>query len=356
MNYFHKIGFSLLILLIATTEAIASHKLVDINWQTDSVKSFDLSVDNLTRLSDLIDNSIKAQQKILIRSNYTFYVYKNEILIHEVLQEQKFELIAEEHEYDSTFFLGSTNKQKISLTFMSTKAYWGESAIAIAAKQNDYIRDYKNHIVLLCLLSLMLLALLRVNFSNRFFEIFNLNRSFSLRPLEGDSNRLRLFDQSGIVSGISYIMLFSMIVSIYYFFKKDDLFLTHDFSFLTQFGISFLVISILLVVKIFIIYIASFIFKIGRINTYYVKELINLNLLFVSVLFILVVSIFLYIGDIPNYLHQLLGISFIIFYISRGFLLYFKILKLSGFTNVYLFSYFCTTEIFPFIIGIKYFY
>ena len=117
------------------------------------------------------------------------------------------------------------------------------------------------------------------------------------------------------------------------------------------------IVAIGLISKVVLIAIVSnYILVTVRIPAFYVKEMLNINLSFVIILFFSSILIFLLNGLIPAFWLPITLYAVLAFYVIRLILLYFKILKLSSFTNLYLFSYFCTTEIFPFLIGLKIFH
>lgn len=356
MNFRHYIILTLLFLLLGPLGKLSAQVANSDRWKEDSTIFVSLSNIALVDLAACKEGFPEYSSRITLKSTKTFYLFKEAIFYKEILAETEFLVAVEDELCNKLTILGSENKQVLVAKLASRWPFWEGDISDNQALSNSYLTRNKDHILILFLTGALLIVLLRINFSNRFYEIYNLNRSFSLRPLEGDSNRLRLFDQGGIMATVAYLCIFSIIASIFFNSVQESNSGGIQYSFLKQFLYSLITVASLLFMKVFIIYIASYLFKIRKINTYYVKELINLNVLFVSILFVPVLLVYLFEGLIPEHFHNVLGAIFLIIYLLRGVLLYFKILKLSGFTYVYLFSYFCTTELFPFIVGIKYFY
>lgn len=212
-----------------------------------------------------------------------------------------------------------------------------------------------NLFILLLICFAILLSALKVNFSKKFQDVFSISRIFSLRPVEGDNLRLRLFDQDGLLAAVIYTFAMAIVLYLYNSEHNAVFFKSHSINYL-EFFQSWVFIIILLAVKIFLIFLFSGLYKISRINTFYIKELINISMFFVTLLVLVTIFIYFYSATLPNFWFSFVRNTLLIMYLIRMVLIYFKILKLSGFTNLYLFSYFCATEIFPFVIGLKYFY
>lgn len=347
---------TLLFLLVGSFGKLYGQAADSDQWTEDSTIFLNLSNIDLVYLSASIEDSPMSSNRIVLKSESTFYLFRDTVFYKEILPKTEFSISVRDELCNKLSILGIGNKQALAAKFISRTPSWRGAVSDTESVVNIFLTRNNDHILLLFLIGVLLIVMLRINFSSRFYEIYNLNRSFSLRPLEGDSNRLRVFDQGGIMATLAYLFIFSTIAAIFFKSVQESDIGGVAYSFLKQFLYALMTVASLLFIKVFIIYIASYLFKIRKINTYYVKELINLNLLFVCILFVPVLLVYLFQGSIPDDFHNFLGATFIIIYLLRGVLLYFKILKLSGFTYVYLFSYFCTTELFPFIVGIKYFY
>jgi len=200
----------------------------------------------------------------------------------------------------------------------------------------------------------LFMVIIKMNYDKRYIDILSFNKIFTTRLNEGDQSRMRIMDQDNLVfagfyafltAGLIYFLSLGMKVG-FLGIKPDGI-----IEYLKILSI----VAIGLISKVVLIAIVSNLFGNSKIPAFYVKEMLNINLFFVIILFFSSILIFLLNGLIPAFWLPITLYAVLAFYVIRLILLYFKILKLSSFTNLYLFSYFCTTEIFPFLIGLKYF-
>ena len=228
----------------------------------------------------------------------------------------------------------------------------------VYASLHNSERDSKwisnNILIILFLAASIIMVVIKINYDKRYFNILSVNKIFTIRLNEGDQSRARIMDRDNLVFSGLYVFLASGLI---YFLSvaQNEVFLGVEANGLVAFLKILLVVSISLIAKIILVAVASNLFGNSKIPAFYLKEMLNINLFFIVILFFSSILILLFSGAIPAFWFDLTVYGILFLYITRSILLYFKILKLSGFTNLYLFSYFCTTEIFPFLIGLKYF-
>ncbi len=252
--------------------------------------------------------------------------------------------------------LASAAKQEIVATILVEEPLRANHSIFPDNDKRNLKVGYNDTLIFLLLLNLGLLSAFRVLYPKRFSEVFSLRRTFSLRPLESDSFRLRLFDRDTISAIFIYVLLTGVVITLFSSSDYDIFEVNQRMALSIAFIKSVVILSFLVTAKIFLVTVLANIYGVRKMNLFYVKELINISLLFITILFFATIIVFLWSGSMPAFWLLTIKVTLIILYIIRSILLYFKILKLSGFTYLYLFSYFCTTEIFPLIIGLKYFY
>jgi hypothetical protein len=253
------------------------------------------------------------------------------------------------------FTKGEASRLKIGFYQKSQVNEYPSFTDSIKAQSKPVSGKYQNLLILLVMLFLVLLTTLKVSFPKKFHDVFSLSRIFSTRPVEGDNLRLRLFEQDGLLATVLYT--FAIAIIIYLYAGQESItFLNNDSADLRTFFQSWLISIVLLIIKIGLIFFLSALYKTSRINTFYIKELINISAFFITLFLTITMLLYFYGGSLPYFWGVLAKNALIIMYLIRTGLIFFKILKMSGFTYLYLFSYFCATEIFPFVIGLKYFY
>ena len=120
--------------------------------------------------------------------------------------------------------------------------------------------------------------------------------------------------------------------------------------------LSFLgIILVLFMLKYLLISMLSFLFGLDdRINFYFV-EFLRMSMIFYSILFLVVsYTVINRFYSVENLLDNLV-MFIVVFNVLRFFLLYFKFRSTVAMKNLHLFSYLCTTELIPIIIGIRFF-
>lgn len=327
-----------------------------IDWIEKNVIDVD---ENLYKIN--ISGYNQKNLRLFIRSDAEFYIFINDKLI----RKSSADYIVDEPITNLTKF-NTSDSLNVLLNNEAQKLYYGMYQKIEAKITSDNTLEIvtlesasqlNNTFIILLIIFSVLLVSFKLSFSKRFQDVFSVSRNFSFRPYEGDNLRLRLFDQDGIF--VSVIYTFATAVLIHLYFNPTSALNSISgesneevLEFLRAWG----TIIVLLVLKLILIFTMSMLYRSGRINTFYIKELLNISTFLITLLLIFTGILFLFNGFLPDVWWTLVRNILVLFYIIRIFLVYFKILKLSGFTNVYLFSYFCTTEIFPFVIGLKYFY
>ena len=287
-------------------------------------------------------------------SEKSYFIFNQNIIVDQALKKAvfyRFKIFSSEKLQDIRLLASQKNQEIILKVYDKTKVM--NANVPVVKNQFRSTKPaFKNALLIVSLLILTLVSILRIKYAKRFKEVYNLRNIFSVRPVEGDSARLRLFEQGGIFSAIVYTLITALIVG-----------LSHDQNNTLQISFLFLgylkavaLIATLILLKAFLVSLMSRIYGIAKINAFYIKEMIGISLLFITFIFVVVVISFLMNDAITAF--WLLTVKYLVvgLYVLRAVLLYFKILRLSGFTYLYLFSYFCTTEILPLIMGLKYFF
>ncbi|WP_375579925.1 DUF4271 domain-containing protein [Marivirga tractuosa] len=219
-------------------------------------------------------------------------------------------------------------------------------------RDNKWISD--NILLILLIGASLFMVIIKINYDRRYLNILSISKIFTTRLNEGDQTRVRIMDQDNLVFAGFYAFLTAGLIYFLSFGFSIE-FLGIEANGILEYFKILIIVAIGFIAKVILVAIASNLFGNGKIPAFYVKEMLNINLFFVIILFFSSIFIYLFSGTIPALWLSIATYALLIFYIVRLILLYFKILKLSSFTNLYLFSYFCTTEIFPFLIGLKYF-
>jgi hypothetical protein len=314
-----------------------------VKWTSDSLRQIKLDLDYI--------NDIQLE----VNSDGPVYLF------------QKNSLLAKSSDGILKYsFNSETNKEEIYLTLdrnlrkLSYGLYFIEDkdenkaylALKNEGRESKWISD--NILIFLLIGGAIFLAIIKINYEKRSGDILSVNKIFTTRLNEGEQSRVRIMDQDNLVFAGFYSFLTAGLI--YFLSSGSNVgFLGIEAQGITEYLKFLAIVAIALVSKVILIAIVSNLFGNSKIPAFYVKEMLNINLFFLIILFFSSILIFLFTGGIPAFWLTIAIYGVLFFYVIRLLLLYFKILKLSSFSNLYLFSYFCTTEIFPFLIGLKYF-
>jgi hypothetical protein len=117
----------------------------------------------------------------------------------------------------------------------------------------------------------------------------------------------------------------------------------------------FIITTVLIFFKYILIAIVSHLFGIGERTNFYFLEYLRMAMIFYSVIFVLISY------TIINHFHSLhsllstLIVAVIIFNFLRLIVIYFKLRRMIPIKNLHLFSYLCSTELIPIVIGLNFF-
>jgi hypothetical protein len=311
-------------------------------WVSDSVRQIVLDVGNLKGLH------------LEAKSDATIYLFYGDKLMEKSSNgylEHSFNSVTQE----DIFLSLDKNLSELSYGIYSIEMQSQNgvySSLENAERESKWISD--NILLILLIGASLFMVIIKINYDKRYINILSFSKIFTTRLNEGDQSRVRIMDEDNLVFAGFYTFLTAGLIYFLGIGKNVGFFGIEANGIIEYLKIlSFVAIG--LIAKVILISLASNLFGNSKIPAFYVKEMLNINLFFVIILFFSSIFIYLFSGAIPAFWLSVSTYALVVFYLARLILLYFKILKLSSFTNLYLFSYFCTTEIFPFLIGLKYF-
>ncbi|WMN12414.1 DUF4271 domain-containing protein [Marivirga salinae] len=316
--------------------------ITSVKWTSDSIRQVNLDLNHLSELF------------LEVKSDAPVYLFYGDKLI-EKSSDGYLQHSFNDSIRNDIFLSLDRNVQMLTYgiyTVEKTNVNGAYSSLENTERESKWISD--NILLILLIGASLFMVIIKVNYDKRYLNILSFNKIFTTRLNEGDQSRMRIMDQDNFVFAGLYAFLTAGLI---YFLSlgRNIGFLGIEPSGVIEFLKILIIVVIGLISKVVLVSIASNLFGNNKISAFYVKEMLNINLFFVIILFFSSISIFLFEGAIPAFWLSTAIYAMLAFYIIRLILLYFKILKLSSFTNLYLFSYFCTTEIFPFLIGLKYF-
>ena len=193
-----------------------------------------------------------------------------------------------------------------------------------------------------------------------FRYLYDFRKVFSLKMRE-DNPRIRLINEAHIAFLIHHCLLVSfLLLLLISSHSLVDLSLIidqpHSFS---EFIFTWLKLSFFIFLIIWLKYITVMmlgtLFKLRNLKYIHVFDFIRMSLIFWCGLFTVMILIFsgITMSD-PRYVNLLVYV-FIAFAVARIFILYYRLFAGTSFRNMYLFSYICTLEVIPLLVGLELF-
>jgi len=115
-----------------------------------------------------------------------------------------------------------------------------------------------------------------------------------------------------------------------------------------------LIIQLSFFLKYLLIRYIGLLFDIGSVSNYYFYEYMRISMVFFIFVLIITSLSVITVPYLVQGLSNLIIYATIVFMLARFLMLFTRIGKQATFKNVHLFSYLCTTELVPIIIGVKY--
>ena len=204
---------------------------------------------------------------------------------------------------------------------------------------------------------LMLYAVLINQYSKTFKNIYSLQKILSFRAREEDM-RVRLVSESHILFLVQHCLLIafllvmlipnigSQIPSMHFTLQSLS---SYIFLWLS------LSIAVLLVIWAKYILVITFgtLFKLRHLMYLHMFDFMRLSLMFWGVVFLLAICVYNNLTISEAMYTQVLTYLFVVFALVRILVLYLRLFRNASFKNMYLFSYICTAEIIPLLVGLE---
>ncbi|MDN5216547.1 DUF4271 domain-containing protein [Fulvivirgaceae bacterium BMA12] len=225
------------------------------------------------------------------------------------------------------------------------------------------VRDdsvFKNFYLLALLLFLIILSAVYNLNPRNFREFYSLHKAFSLKPRYDNISTLKIFNWSNLLIIFTHCLLISfMLIVVVGLLGEPIPYVRINIEGLGAgiwrwISLAF-VVFLLILIKYILIKLLSTMMNLKKFDHIHFFEFIRISIFIYSLALIFAVVLLLafYLPVANSFIWVVYLIAFLS--VVRIVLLYLKFLRLSTFRNLYLFSYLCTTEILPLIIGFKIF-
>lgn len=194
-------------------------------------------------------------------------------------------------------------------------------------------------------------------FPQDFKEFFNVSAVFTLRSVDEDIYKSKVLSKTQLVFLFGHSLLLSYLMISFFYFRSQQggAGAAFDHEILPWWIYNGVLWFGLILFKYLLVSVFSFLFDMrDKINLYFF-DFIKLSVSFYSAVFLFVIVVFFsgyhHLENTVNFLIKLA----IIFSFVRFIILYFKLRGSTSIKNLHLFSYLCSTELLPIVLGMRYF-
>ena len=277
--------------------------------------------------------------------------------------------------FDLDSLFGKYQAEELFVTVYNKSLDLGEHTTLLTSKNTDGGRSanllqgkisprdgplFKNFYILALLTFLVLLSAVYNLNPRNFREFYSLSKTFSVKLRYDNASSLKVFNWPNILIVFTHCLVISyMLVVVISLLGEPVPYLKVDMEDLG--GAMWRWISLALLVfllmlgKFVLIKVLSAMMNLKELDQIHFFEFIRISIFIynVGLIFMVVPLLAFYLPAAGHFI----WIVYLVAFLSavRIVLLYLKFLRLSTFRNLYLFSYLCTTEILPLIIGFKIF-
>jgi hypothetical protein len=224
----------------------------------------------------------------------------------------------------------------------------------VSARSRDDRHNYLKIIILLVFTLFVALFTVVPGEMREFYSIKNLV-VFRFTSTYMDTFRTITKQQWMVVIYQSALLAAIMTIALHYYHAPDALRFLVEIDILFGWLLAFAITLIALLLKYILIFIVSSLFDVASSINFYFIEYLRMTTLFYSIVFVILSF------TVVNYffgLQQVIGgLAPVVigFYLVRFGVIFFKFQRNLPIKNLHLFSYLCSTELIPIIIGLKFF-
>ncbi len=224
----------------------------------------------------------------------------------------------------------------------------------VSLRQIDNRDDYLKLIILVVF---TFFVILKVALPAELADFYSLSALFSFRFTATLLAKWRTLTKTHTIIIIyqAAMMAALMVISLHFYNNPlGDIFIMHWNPFFGWFFV-FILTLISIFLKYILISVLSSLFGVGERINFYFLEYLRMAMIFYSIIFvILAYSIINHFHTISNLLNSLIFLA-IIFNFLRIAAIYFKLRGIVAIKNLHLFSYLCSAELIPIVLGLNFF-
>jgi hypothetical protein len=224
----------------------------------------------------------------------------------------------------------------------------------ITDRAKDHRQDYLEIIILSVLTFFVILYVL---FPSDLFEFFSFNSLITFRYTDTAFTKYRSITKTQILVIVYEAAILAGIILIFanYYYNPFGAVFFIRINLIFGWLIIFLLVALAIFLKYVLIGTMSTLFDISDKTNFYFIEYLRMAMMFYSMVFIVISFIIINRIYALQSVLEFMVILIVAFNLIRFVVIYFKFRRMVSIKNLHLFSYLCTTELIPLIIGFKFF-
>jgi hypothetical protein len=214
-----------------------------------------------------------------------------------------------------------------------------------------------NYYKIIILILITFFVILYVYFPAELFDFLSLRLLMTFRYTDTFLTKYRSLTKTQTLVIMYQAALLSAILVVFLNYYNNPLEQLFIFSInpILSWLLIFVIVLISIFLKIILIGAISSLFGISDRKNFYFIEFLRMAMIFYSIVFVIVSYVVINQFYLIDFLLDKLVLIVIIFNLTRFLILYFKFRSAITIKSLHLFSYLCTTELIPIIIGLKFF-
>ena len=220
-------------------------------------------------------------------------------------------------------------------------------------RTGDFFQEF---FVIAIILILLIFILIRNLYPKTAAFYYNISKALTTTTRDEQTTRMNLAEGNNLMVLILHSLIVSFVFVIILSFYDIEVRLVQ----IGLFGETFLswlkiagIVLILLIAKYLMVTFLANLFGLNFFANRHFFEFIRLSKIFYGIVILLMILFYLGFQFTSYFIVKFILYSIIFFIVIRTLVLFNKFIRTSSFTNLYLFSYLCGTEIIPLLIGFK---
>jgi hypothetical protein len=241
-------------------------------------------------------------------------------------------------------------------SFLTSDGGFASYFEVLLRKRNGFSNFYMVGVMVL----LVALAFLHTSFRRFFNDYFNIGKAYSIRVRNDGFYKQKMMTSVNILFILFLSLALSYLVLSFYSFSNFNKNYLFELIYNNAVGVTWIMLAGIIltayILKYYFIQMTSSIFLVKDFKKVHYYDVVRMTLIFCTLLVITYIVYYLNFDVIESVNFVVWAFPVVlIFLVFRTIIIFLKLMSLYPYRKLHLFSYLCTTEIIPLLIGLKFF-